>query len=102
MEFRLLITDRALDDLRAIRDYIARDSADRAAEFLEKLLDSLDPIQQFPGGFPLAPENGFVAYELRQLVYGQYRVLYRVVGSMVEILHVRHAARLPATGEELP
>lgn len=101
MEFRLVITDRALDDLRSIRDFIARDSVDRAAEFLERLLQSLDALEQFPRGFPLAIENDLVPYELRQWVFGQYRVLYRVVGKKVEILHVRHGARLPATGEEL-
>jgi plasmid stabilization system protein ParE len=101
MTFRVVITDRALDDLRAIRDFIARDSVDRAAEFLEKLLRGLDALEQFPQGFPLAIENELVPYELRQWPFGQYRVLYRVTGQRVEILHVRHGARLPATGEEL-
>jgi plasmid stabilization system protein ParE len=99
--FRVVITDRALDNLRAIRDFIARDSVDRAAEFLEKLLQGLDALEQFPQGFPLAIENELVPYELRQWPYGPYRVLYRVIGEKVEILHVRHGARLAATGEEL-
>jgi plasmid stabilization system protein ParE len=91
-----------LDDLRGIRDYIAADSPDQAAGFLEKLLDSLEALERFPGACPLALENDLVSYELRQLVHGQYRVLYRVVGKSVQILHVRHAVRLSATRDELP
>jgi len=34
MRYRLHITERALSDLREIRDYIARDSVDNAARFL--------------------------------------------------------------------
>ena len=102
MKYRLLITDRALDDLRCIRDYIAHDSADRAAKFLEKLLDRLDALEQFPHGFALAREDDLVPYELRQFVYRPYRILYRVVGGTVEILHVRHGARGGASKRELP
>jgi plasmid stabilization system protein ParE len=88
--------------LRGIRDYIAADSADQAASFLAKLLDRLDDLERFPGACPLALENDLVSYDLRQLIHGNYRVLYRVVGKSVEILHVRHAARLLATQDELP
>jgi plasmid stabilization system protein ParE len=45
VEYRLFITDRALDDLRDIRDCIAADSPDQAALFLERLLDSLDALE---------------------------------------------------------
>jgi len=92
MKHRLFITERALSDLRDIRDYIARDSPENAAKFLESLLDALDPLEEFPQGCSLALENDLVPYELRQLIHRPYRILYRVVGTNVEILHVRHAA----------
>ena len=45
MSHRLLITYRALSDLREIRDYIARQSPDNAASFLEKILAKFDLIE---------------------------------------------------------
>ena len=37
--------------------------------------------------------------EVRQLVRGSYRVLFRVHRARVEVLHVRHAARRPGWTE---
>ena len=101
MSYRLLITERALADLRDIRDYIARRSPANAARFLERLLVEFDVIEQSPEGFAKAPEDALVPYTLHQYVVKPYRVLYRVVGKRVEILHVRHGARSQATSDEL-
>lgn len=101
MSYRLLITDRALSDLAEIRDYIAKRSPANATRFLERLLAKLDVIEASPQGFAKAREDQLVPYTLRQFVVKPYRILYRVVGNRVEILHVRHGARLPAKPEDL-
>ena len=101
MTNRIVITDRALADLRAIRDYIARRSPENAARFLEKLLNSFDKLEESPERWATAPENDLVAYTLRQYVVKPYRILYRVEGQMVQILHVRHGARRRASPDEL-
>ena len=90
MSHRLLITDRALSDLREIRDYIARQSPDNAAAFLEKILAKFDLIESAPNSYSTAPEDDLVPYTLRQYVMKPYRILYRVEGKTVQILHVRH------------
>ena len=101
MSYRLLITDRALLDLRKIRDYIARHSPDNAAGFLEKILQKFDLIESAPDSHPKAPEDELVPYTLRQYVVKPYRILYRVEGRTIQILHIRHGARKRATPEEL-
>lgn len=102
MSNRLLITDRALADLKGIRDYIAKRSPLNAAKFLSKLLDELDVIEASPESFAKAPENEMVPYTLRQIVVKPYRILYRVVNNRIQILHIRHGAREPAAPEDLP
>src|SRR5688572_3074475 len=101
MTHRIVITDRALSDLREIRDYIARRSPENAARFLEKLLASFDKLENSPERFGAAPENDLVPYTLRQYVLKPYRILYRVEGRTVQILHIRHGARLRANPGEL-
>ena len=101
MSYRVLITPRALADLREIRDYIARRSPANAAKFLQRLLREIDRLEEIPESFALAPEDKFVPYPLRQVVVRPYRILYRVSGRAVEILHVRHGARKRARPEEL-
>jgi toxin ParE1/3/4 len=101
MSFRVVITDRALSDLQAIRDFIAVRSPANAARFLERLLEQFDVIELSPESFAKAPEDELVPYTLRQIVVRPYRILYRVVGNRVELLHIRHGARSRAKPEEL-
>jgi plasmid stabilization system protein ParE len=44
-----------------------------------------------PKGFPLAPEDGEFAEEIRQMVVGRYRVLFTIRRGKVHVLHVRGA-----------
>ena len=101
MTHRVVITGRALADLRSIRDYIARRSPDNAARFLEKLLVSLDRLEDAPQRHATAPEGGLVPYTLRQYVVKPYRILYRVEGRTYQVLHVRHGAPRRATPDDL-
>ena len=101
MSYRIIITDRALSDLREIRDYIAKRSPENAARFLSKLVTRLDQIERSPESFAEAPEDPLVPYTLRQYVVKPYRILYRVEGRIVQILHVRHGARRPARPDEI-
>jgi hypothetical protein len=38
---------------------------------------------------PIAPESGDLLFEVRQILVGRYRVLYRIEMEIVSILHVR-------------
>lgn len=49
----------------------------------------------------MAPECAWIDVEVRQLVYGNYRLLFRIDVDTVNIIHVRHAARRYMTNEEL-
>ncbi|MGH7175881.1 MAG: type II toxin-antitoxin system RelE/ParE family toxin [Tepidisphaeraceae bacterium] len=101
MKHRIVITPRALSDLRDIREYIARRSPGNAAKFLQKLLASFDAVQRSPRSFGKAPEDEFVSYTLHQYVVKPYRVLYRVEGNSIQILHVRHGARRQSRPSDL-
>ncbi len=41
----------------------------------------------------LAPESAFFKEEIRQLIYGKYRILFTVEGETVFVLRVRHGAQ---------
>jgi toxin ParE1/3/4 len=81
-------------DLEAIYLRIREDSPTRAAEWRLGLLKAAQTLEQFPGRCPLAPESS-AGLEIRQLLYGEYRVLFSVAGHTVYILHIRHGARQP-------
>lgn len=114
MAYRIRIMPQAEADLRAIRERLDTQApayVDRWIEALEKQTLSLE---EWPLRCALAPENDAFAEEIRQLIYGRrhgrYRILFHAHGEIVDILHIRHAAReqwsgakeddLPSTDEE--
>jgi toxin ParE1/3/4 len=81
----------AVDDLDAIGEYIARDSVDAACVFVSRLIDAVEHLQQFPRSGRVIPEVG--DENCREVVYGAYRLMYRLEGEDVWITGVVHAAR---------
>jgi plasmid stabilization system protein ParE len=101
--YRVDLTDRAARDLRHLyRTINAENSAQARAWFngLERIILSLDQN----------PARGVVIREdanLRQLLYGRRRYVYRIIyaidepGSVVTVLHIRRGARDALTPGEV-
>ncbi len=89
---RLIWTRQSLDDLDRLLEYIAKDAPVAACRFAEKILDRVESLQSNPllGGW--LPEDNRGVY--RQLIQGNYRIIYRVEGDAVYLVAVHHAARL--------
>ncbi len=81
----------ALDDLRAIRDYIAQGSEYYAAEFIQKVLQSVDKLEEFPELGRVIPE--IQEPDSRELIFQSYRILYRLKSDRIDIAAVIHGRR---------
>jgi toxin ParE1/3/4 len=84
-------TDPALERVDEIALHIAQDNPDAATRWTVELFDSVEQLVDFPESGRVVPEIG--AREVRELIFGAYRVFYRV-GSSVEVLSVRHGSQL--------
>jgi addiction module RelE/StbE family toxin len=83
-------TPQAEDDLQAIYDFIARDSQHYAQLVINKILNAVDTIEQFPligRHIPEKPRD-----DLRELIKPPYRIVYRV-GQEAHILTIFRASR---------
>ncbi len=91
---RLVWAKNARDDLREIHDYIARDSGWYAREQIQKIQDTAARTRQHPKIGRPVPE--FPQEAWRELLAGNYRVIYRLNSDETEvrILAVVHARRL--------
>ena len=85
-------TEQAVADLEAIRDYVARDSVKYATLLVERLIASLDRVSHFPESGRVVPE--YQRQEIREIILGSYRVVYRLRTGTAEVLTVFHGARL--------
>jgi toxin ParE1/3/4 len=83
---------QAIEDVEAIRTYVARDSAHYADLLVERIVAAVGRLDRFPRSGRVVPEVGDES--LREVVYENYRIVYRVMASTVEIITVFHGARL--------
>ncbi|MEN6335757.1 MAG: type II toxin-antitoxin system RelE/ParE family toxin [Phycisphaerales bacterium] len=81
----------ALEDIAAIAEFIARDSPEVASLFIRRLMEATDRLQEFPLSGRIIPEINDP--DSREVIYGAYRIMYRVEGDEVWITGVVHGAR---------
>ena len=87
--FPVVWTQTALAHLAAIRDYIAQTSELYAERMVQRVLARGPQLAQFPDSGRMVPEVGRA--EIREVLEGPYRVIYRRTDERVEVLAVVHA-----------
>jgi toxin ParE1/3/4 len=97
-KFKINITPEAEKDLDEIWLYIAKDYSSRAEMFIKTLEKKIDALEIFPERCPKI-RHSMLNGEYRQLIYGNYRIIFRVEKKQVDILRVIHTARLLEFGE---
>ncbi len=97
-KFKVDITAAAEADAAEIWDYIAEDKPDAATAFVLRLEEQIHTLEGFPERSPLVPENELLGTAYRHMLYGNYRTIFKIVGSRVIMLRVLHGARLLDTG----
>ena len=84
-------TDRAVNDLHAIHDYIARTSPDYARRLVDRLTRRSEQIGTFPYSGRAVPE--FDIEPVREVLESSYRIIYGIRAERVDILAVIHGSR---------
>ncbi len=76
--------------LQEIADYIATDSPFYAVNFVERILAQVDKLNEFPEIGRVVPE--FQCNNLRELLFQNYRIVYRIKEKHVFIVAVSHSS----------
>jgi toxin ParE1/3/4 len=97
-KFRVDITKIAEADVAEIWEYIAQVKPEVTTAFILRLEEEVGTLERFPERCPLVPENELLGADYRHLLHGNYRTLFKIVGSRVIVLRVLHGARLLDTG----
>jgi toxin ParE1/3/4 len=91
-------TERAVEDLAAIKVFIAQESPAYALAVVGRLYQAVGQLAQFPDSGRIVPEQ--TRSEIRELVRPPYRIVYRRRPDLVEILLVfRSSLPLPTIPE---
>ena len=71
--------------------YIAADDPAAALQWLERLLERVGALSQYPDSGRVVPE--LQREDIREVIVVPYRVIYRRTVEAVEILAIRHGSR---------
>lgn len=85
-------TQQASDDLEAITEFIANDSVVYAQLFAIDVLDAIDRLVDFPELGRIVPEADNPI--IREIIFGNYRIVHRFKKEIVVVLTIYHGARL--------
>jgi toxin ParE1/3/4 len=86
-------TDYALKDLADIGEYISKDSIKYAELVVDKLFQTPTLLETYPLAGRIVPE--FNREHIRELISGNYRIVYRVVSDIrIDVLTVHACAKL--------
>ena len=88
---KVLWTEFAIEDLKLIHDYISKDSRVYASRFVEKIMSRVDQLETNPKSGRIVPE--FNIETLRELIEGNYRIIYKIDSDFIGIVRVHHSAR---------
>ncbi len=88
---KLRWTEQAASDLEAIRSYLEDEVGEPAAPVLRGIIERALQITAFPQAGRTVPE--YQDEEIREVIQGPYRLVYRVLEKAVEILTVRHGRK---------
>ena len=78
----------ALDRVAEIAGYIARDKPSAAEKWVKTVFAKVEQLEISPELGRVVPEIGNVQF--RELLYSQYRIVYRIEKKRISILTVRH------------
>jgi len=92
MDYKVIWTYEALEDIEKIAEYIEKDSHYYASCVVTKILETTGNLSIFPYSGRILPEkeNEFVR---EHFVYS-YRIIYEIIDLTVYILAVAHGKRL--------
>lgn len=107
MAYQVALADSAKADANRIYDWVVEQAPVRGPEWFEELIDSLYSLEELPNRCPMAREAAEAQREIRCLLFGKRRGVYRILYEVDEkrqtvwILHIRHGARQDIEPDQL-
>ncbi len=89
---RVLWTPRAIEDLKTISRFISTNNPQAARRFSDKLKRRAESLCTFPNRGRVVPEIS--RDDVRELIEGNYRIVYRIQKDAVHLLTIFEAHKL--------
>ncbi|MDY6832403.1 MAG: type II toxin-antitoxin system RelE/ParE family toxin [Thermodesulfobacteriota bacterium] len=87
----------AVERASEIADYISQDKPAAATNWINALFSKVDQLRANPETGRMVPEIN--DRQFRELIYGNYRIIYHIGAKQISILTVRHGRQILPTDE---
>jgi len=89
---RIIWSPLAVDRASEIADYIAQDKPSAAEKWIDTVFSKVEQLKS-------SPEIGRIVLEIhdsqfREIIYGNYRIIYRIEIKQISILTIRHGRQI--------
>jgi plasmid stabilization system protein ParE len=93
-KYNVEIPDCVIGEIEEYVYFIAQDSVENAFRWYEKIEAGINKLDSLPERCTVAEESQYFDFEVRQLIIGNYRVLFRIKSNAVQVLHFRQDSML--------
>jgi toxin ParE1/3/4 len=91
-EVKIEWSPASIKNLENITEFISQNSPLYAPVFIRKIISSVERLKDFPLSGRIVPE--FNANDLREIIFHNYRIIYRLKENLIEIVLVTHGSKL--------
>ena len=96
---KVIWTEQAVNKLEEFADFIALDNPRIALKWTETIRNSVNKLEHFPQIGRKVPE--IKRNDIREIIEGNYRVIYRIEPERIAILTIRNCKQLLSEGDVL-
>jgi plasmid stabilization system protein ParE len=89
---KIIWSPLAIDRASEIAEYIATDKPSASDKWINTVFSKVEQLKSSPKIGRIVPEIG--NDQFRELIYGNYRIIYRVEKKQVSILTIRHGKQI--------
>ena len=89
---RIIWSPLAVDRASEIADYIAQDKPSAAEKWIDTVFSKVEQLKSSPEIGRIIPEIN--DSQFRELIYGNYRIIYRIETKQISILTIRHGKQI--------
>ena len=87
----IIWTKWAIKYLKSIFEFVSIDSKFYAARFIDSIISRVDQLSIYPLSGRIVPEKNNPI--IRELINGNYRIIYKINKTHITILRIHNAAR---------
>lgn len=89
---KIIWTPLAIDRASEIVDYIAQDKPSAAEKWVNTVFSKVEQLKSSPEIGRIVPE--IKHNQFREIIYGNYRIIYRIEKNQISILTIRHGKQI--------